>query len=59
MKKLLAIIVISFSLAVLEADNKPLLREPHPIVFQMDLPQGDYMRQKLMLKYLVNSFQLN
>ena len=50
MRKFFALIVISFSLAVLEVDNKRLPREPVPIVFQMD-KSNNYMRAEAMKRH--------
>jgi hypothetical protein len=56
MKKVFVLILIGFSLAVLEADNKRMPREPAPIVWQMDVPTG-FARGSPMKKYF--DFSLN
>jgi len=52
-------IVISESLAVLEADNKIQLRNPAPIVLQMDMPHNDYLEIRPLQKHFFHDFSLN
>ncbi len=57
MRKLLVMIAISFSLAVLEVERTGV-RRPVPIVYQMDLPQT-HLRRRPMKKHYICDFSLN